>query len=426
MSIIINSENRLEKNLLIRNGYMASYKHLRRDTNLETTYYGGSIFTGNWNKGSWYWEGIQRSYQKFDPKMLELRTPIMDEKWFAIILMHITNWEHKYSQINSKSIHYLRIDLEKLLEYLKEKNWELNSLDNSYIQSVNEEYVYVHKELINLFFNEINSQEKFLHNYAYKEFIKNNKSTEYIWIPGEITDNILKQIENKKYIKIANESIHIRFDEKKDEQVLFEFEFKNYIENYITNIDGKFWYTLTPKFLEDLEKLLALNQNNKLTQEEFDSLVDKMPLMIELKKESKILSKKDKISLMKTQTDLLKKWSLPKSFNQFRNYLLESAISSLIKNKLIYSVKEKEENSFKLGKNHIGVNVFIDDEEKLKNIASDDQIFAENFRKHFNVLPIEKYDQKYEKYHKEKDYIFFEVNEFLNLEEKKKYLYFRY
>jgi hypothetical protein len=64
--IIINSENYLQKNLLIKNGYITTYEHLNRNQNLETSFYGGSIFSGNWKKVSWYWEGIKQSIQRFD------------------------------------------------------------------------------------------------------------------------------------------------------------------------------------------------------------------------------------------------------------------------------------------------------------------------------------------------------------------------
>lgn len=418
--IIINSENYLEKNLLIRNGYIASYQHLRRNQNLETTFCGGPIFTGNWIKGSWYWEGIQQSIQKFDTKMLELRNPIMDEKWFAIILMHITNWEHKSNNYNTnKSLHYLRIDLKSLLQFLKEQRWEIKDLSSENIISVTEEYVCINENLIKLFFKEIASQEKFLREYAHKEFINNNKSDEYLWIHGEITKDILDVLENPKKIKLNEDNICVYFD-KNDEQVLFEFEFKCYIENYVTNINNKTYYILTEKLTNDLERFLELNKNNKLTQEELDELIEQMPLMIELKKESKILARKDKISLMKTQTDLLKNWSLPNSFNEFRNYLLEAAINKIIKSKVTYSMKEKENNLFKIGKNDIGLNVFIDGAEKLKHIASDDIEFAKNFRNHFNVLSINEYDYKYESYDKRKNYIFFEVNSYKNLNEERK------
>lgn len=100
MSIIINKNNYLKNNLLIRDGYIAIYNQLERNYNIDTIFSGGSILSGNWNKNYWSYSGIQKSHQKFEQKMIELRKPIMDEKWFAIILLHLTNWEHKSPRVN--------------------------------------------------------------------------------------------------------------------------------------------------------------------------------------------------------------------------------------------------------------------------------------------------------------------------------------
>lgn len=334
-----------------------------------------------------------------------------------IILLHLTNWEHKFNKNDNQSKYYLKIDIQNLLKFLKEQNWDIHSLDEQYIQYVDENYVHIHEDLICLFMKEIKSQEKFLQEYAQKEFIKNNTSNKYLWIHGEITINILQALEKSKNIQIKDDKVCIRFD---SDDILFEFKFKKYIENYVTYMDDKNWFILSDKFQVDLERFLNINQNNQLTQEEFDSLVDKMPLMIELKKESKILSKKEKISLMKKQNELLKKWALPETFNDLRDYLLETIINKMIKNKLVYSLKEKEDKMFKLGKNDIGINVFIDHEDKLKHIASDNLDFAKNFKEHFNVLSIEDYNSKYETNHDKKNYIFFEVNNYSNLSNHKK------
>lgn len=419
MSIIINKNNRLEKNLLIREGYMATYKNIGTNYNINTSFSGGAIVFGNWSKGYWLYDGIQRSNQKFEKEMIESRKPIMDEKWFAVILLHITNWEQNGSrEYINESATYLRIKLEPLLKFFKEQKWSINELDNTYIQSVNEEYVYIYEELIKQFFSEIKSQEIFLKKYAERRFKENNTSTQYLWIENEITQNILDAL---KKTKPHAENIAILLNE---EHLIFEFESKGYIEDYVVSIEGKQYFILTEKLSNDFEKFIAINENknNGLTQKELDSFVDNMPLMIELKKESKILSKQDKTGLMKKQTELLEKWSLPKNFNKFREYLFNSFIEQMIKTKLYYSMKEKEENKFKLGKNHIGVNVFIDHEDKLKHIASDDKNFEKEFKLFFNVLPFKKYDSKFETYDKEKDYIFFEINSVLTLSDEEKHI----
>lgn len=417
MSIIINQNNRLEKNLLIREGYMATYKQANMSFNINTHFFGGGITSGNWSNNSWTYDGIQKSHQKFEQKMLDFRKPTMDEKWFAVILMHLTNWEQKGVRFNgNESSTYLQINLDHLLIFLKEQKWAMHELDNIYIREVDKKYMYIYEEVITQFFSEIKSQEAFLKKYAERKFKENNISTQYIWIENEITQSILDSLKNTKPYQ---EKIAILLT---DEDLIFEFESKEYIEEYVTSLEGKSHFVLTEKFIQHFEKFIKINENkhNGLTQEDLNSLVDNMPLMIALKKESKILSKKDKTSLMKKQTELLEKWSLPKNFNQFREYLFNSFIEQTIKNKLYYSMKEKENNKFKLGKNHIGVNVFIDHEDKLKHIASDDKEFEKEFKSFFNVLPFKEYDSKFETDNKEKDYIFFEINNLSILSDKEK------
>lgn len=417
MSININKNNRLEKNLLIRDNYIATYKRIDMNYHINTSFSGGSIVSGNWTKGYWLYDGIQKSSQKFEEEMIVLRKPIMNEKWFAIILLHLTNWEHKSVSANMyESSTYLQIKLEPLLSFLREQKWSINDLDNTYIKSINEEYIYIYEELIHQFFNEIKSQEKFLKKYAERRFKEKNTSTEYLWIENEITKNILDAL---KKTKPYEEKVVIFLN---NEELIFEFESKEYIERYVVSLEEKQYFVLTEKFMNDFEKFINLNENknNSLSQKELDSLVDNMPLMIELKKESKILSKQEKTGLMKKQTELLEKWCLPQNFNKFREYLFNSLIEQIIKNKLYYSMKEKEDNKFKLGKNHIGVNVFIDYEDKLKHIASDDKNFEKEFKLFFNVLSFQKYNSKFETYNKEKDYIFFEINSLLTLSDREK------
>jgi hypothetical protein len=52
-------------------------------------------------------------------------------------------------------LHYLRIDLKELLQFLKEQKWEIKDLSSENIVSVTEEYVCINEDLIKLFFNQL-------------------------------------------------------------------------------------------------------------------------------------------------------------------------------------------------------------------------------------------------------------------------------
>lgn len=420
MSIIINEQNCLKNNLLIRKGYMATFENTDLKGMIEYYFQSNYRIFGNWYPGIWLRDGIQTTYQKYEPKMSELIQSKMDEKWFAIALLHVTAWNISYSEseLDSEKYHSTsRIDLKELLNFIKKQNWSIEEIDNKYITHVDENYVHIKKELMIDFINEIKYQEKFLLNYAMKKFNEENINFEYLFIENEITGKIVEEF--KKITILEEDSkIHIKNLSK---DLIFELDVKNYIENYATIINQKEYYILTEKFIKDFEKFIKLNnKNHDISQIEFNELILKNPLLIEVKKQSKIQSKNTTKSLSNIQKEILNEWFSFNSFNELKEKLKKELINKLTNNKLIYSLKNDCEKIFKIGKNHVGLNVFIENEDKLKNLASDDINFGLRFIEYFNVKSIEEYSKEHESYDKNKDYIFFEVKNLLNLTKKEK------
>ena len=231
MSIIINKYNRLENNILIRDGYLATFKNTNLKGMIEYYFHSNYKIFGNWYPGLWLWDGIQITNQKYEHKISELIQSKMDEKWFAITLLHITAWDIFYCDSNlvdekyhSTSNHSTsKIELKELLKFLKQQQWSIKDIDNKYIEKVDESYVYIKESLIIDFISEIEYQEKFLQRYVLKSFKESNINVNYLFIENEITGKIIKELtqydilekDNKLYIKNLSKDL------------IFELDFKN-------------------------------------------------------------------------------------------------------------------------------------------------------------------------------------------------------